>query len=151
MTPDQFKILLKKHQNEVKRAIERTIPVKAGNEAVMHFRDNFRKEGFVDESLQKWKPSKRKSDPKHPDRAYNTLMSRRNNLYKSIKKRVAPAKVIISTDVPYAAAHNEGTNNAGRSHKVKIPKRQFMGPSKQLDKKVKKIIDEELTRILNNN
>ncbi len=148
MTPDEFKRLLAKQRNALTHAIVRTIPVKAGTEAVNHFRDNFRKEGFVDDTLRAWKPSKRKSNPKHPDQAYNTLMSRRNNLYKSIRKETAPGKVTVYTNVPYAAAHNEGTDRAGKNHRVRIPKRQFMGHSKQLDNKVRRMIDAEVRKII---
>jgi len=151
MTPEQFQNMLRTKQNELKKLITRTLPVKVGNEAVNHFRDNFRKEGFVNNGLKPWKPSKRKSNPKHPDRAYNTLMSRRNNLYRSIRKKVEIASVTIYTNVPYAAAHNEGTNNAGRGHKTRIPKRQFMGQSKELDDKAQKIIREELEKLMNDN
>ena len=149
MTPDEFKRLLAKQRDALTHAIVRTIPVKAATVAVHHFRDNFRASGFVDDSLKQWTRSKRQDDPKHPDRSYKTLLSRRNYLYKSISKRIEPAKAIVYTDVPYAAAHNEGTTNAGRSHNVRIPKRQFMGKSKQLDKKCLKLIDEELKKILN--
>lgn len=65
--------------------------MKAGTIAVIHFRDNFRAEGFVDASLERWKPSKRKSTPKHY--AYKTLLSRRQNLYKSIRKQPGKGKV----------------------------------------------------------
>ena len=149
MTPEQFSKLLGQQQEELKRAFARTLPVKIGNEAVNFARDNFRKEGFMDGSLKPWAPSKRKSDPKHPDRAYATLSSRRMHLYKSIQKRTQPGVAIIYSSVPYAAAHNEGTRNAGRSHRVVLLKRQFIGPSKTLDEKARKIIDTELKRILN--
>ncbi len=148
MTPEEFEKHLRQHKEQLSRLITRTLPVKAGTEAVNHFRDNFRKEGFVDSSLQPWKPSKRKSNPKHPDQAYNTLMSRRNNLYKSIRKETAPGKVTVYTNVPYAAAHNEGTNRAGKNHCLRIPKRQFMGHSKQLDDKVRRMIDGEVRKII---
>ena len=76
MTPEQFSKLLGQQQEELKRAFARTLPVKIGNEAVNFARDNFRKEGFMDGSLKPWTPSKRKSDPKHPDRAYATPVFR---------------------------------------------------------------------------
>ena len=147
MTPEQFSKLLGQQQEELKRAFARTLPVKIGNEAVNFARDNFRKEGFMDGSLKPWTPSKRKSDPKHPDRAYATLSSRRMHLYKSIQKRTQPGVAIIYSSVPYAAAHNEGTRNAGRSHRVVLPKRQFIGPSKTLDEKAKQIIEDEIRKI----
>lgn len=151
MTPEQFKILLKKKERELMQAYTRTLPVKIGTEAVHFVRDNFKQEGFVDKKLERWTPSKRKSIPKHPDRSYKTLSSRRRNLYMSIKKRTKPGEAIIYTDVPYAAAHNEGTNNAGRNRKTKIPKRQFIGDSNALNKKVIKVIEDELKRILKSN
>ena len=149
MTPLQFELHLRRNKEALGRLITRTLPVKAGTIAVQHFRDNFRQEGFVDSSLQPWKPAKRKSDPKNPDNAYKTLLSLRNNLYKSIQKKVAPGVATVYTNVPYAAAHNEGTNRAGRNHRVRIPKRQFMGQSKQLDDKVRKMIDSEVSKVIN--
>lgn len=150
MTPEQYFQRIKAQKEQLRHLYGRVLPVKIGNEAVHFTRDNFRKEGFVDDNLVPWRPSKRKSAPKHPDRAYNTLMSRRNNLYKSIQKRTQPGVAIIYTNVPYAAAHNEGTRNAGRGHKVVLPKRQFIGPSKTFDAKAKQIIEDELKRVLNN-
>ena len=149
MTSEQFLQHIKSQQEQLKRAFARTLPVKIGTEAVNFARDNFRQEGFMDGSLKPWTPAKRKSDPKHPDRAYATLSSRRMHLYKSIHKRTQPGVAIIYTNVPYAAAHNEGTRNAGRSHRVVLPKRQFLGPSKTFDEKARQIIEDELKRILN--
>ena len=74
MTPEQFFRQLQAQREELKRAIARTLPVKIGNEAVNFARDNFRAEGFMDGSLKPWTPAKRKSDPKHPDRAYGTMI-----------------------------------------------------------------------------
>lgn len=150
MTPQQFKQLLAHHKEEVEHTIWRTLPVKIGTTAQYHFRDNFQKSGFVDEGVEPWKRSKRQDNPKHPDRAYKTLLSRRNRLYGSIQKRTEPAKAIVYTEVPYAQAHNEGTTTAGRKHNVRIPKRQFMGESKQLNRKCMDIINSELQKILNN-
>lgn len=149
MTPKQFESLLKEQKQAIAHAIKRTIPVKLATAAQHHFRDNFQQSGFVDEGIKPWKRSKRQDDPKHPDRAYKTLLSRRDHLYMSIDKRIKPGVAIIYSNVPYAAAHNEGTRNAGRSHRVVLPKRQFIGPSKTLDEKARKIIDTEIKRILN--
>lgn len=151
MTPEQFSQQIKGQQEALKHAFARTLPVKIGNEAVNFARDNFRKEGFMDGSLKPWTPAKRKSDPKHPDRAYATLSSRRMHLYKSIQKRVQPGVAIVYTNVPYAQAHNEGTRNAGRSHRVVLPKRQFLGSSQTFDGIARNIIEDELKRILNPN
>lgn len=51
MTPEQFEQKLRQNREALKQAIRRTIPVKMGNAAERHFKDNFRKGGFVDGSL----------------------------------------------------------------------------------------------------
>ena len=147
MTPEQFKNLLKTKQNELKQAYARTLPIKVGTEAVNFFRDNIRKEGFVDSKLEKWKPAKRKSNPRHPERAYGTLLSRRSVLYRSINKRTAPGKVTIYSDVPYAAVHNEGLR-AGRGNGFTMPRRQFMGDSPELHRVLREKIEKHLNKII---
>lgn len=47
MTPNEFKRLLKANEAALKKAIQRDLPVKIGDTAVYHFRDNFRAGGFV--------------------------------------------------------------------------------------------------------
>ena len=148
MTPEQFKQRLNDRQRQISEAVARTLPKKIGVKAVHFARDNFRAEGFVDDRLDKWKPAKRKSDPKNPHRAYGTLLSRREVLYRSVNHREQPGMTTIYTNVPYAKAHNEGTNNAGRGHKTVLPKRQFIGPSKTFDGIAMKTITDELRRIL---
>ena len=59
-----------------------------------------------------------------------------------------PYTAVVSTDVPYAQAHNEGTNNAGRGHRTRIPKRQFMGESRELTNKVQRLVVAEINKIL---
>ena len=148
MTPKQFEKQIERHAQQLAQAFQRRIPVKVAVAAEHHFRDNFRKGGFVNGGLHRWKPSKRRSNPKHPDRAYGTLMSRRDHLYSSVRHSTRPYTAVVSTDVPYAQAHNEGTNNAGRGHRTRIPKRQFMGDSKELTEQVKKIVTDEVDKIL---
>lgn len=151
MTPEQFKGLLQSQRKELKQAFARTLPVKIGTAAQNFACDNFRRQGFLDGSLQAWTPSKRRSDPKNPDRAYGTLLSRRRALYMSIKHRVQPGVAIVYSNVPYAAAHNEGTSNAGRGHRTRLPKRQFLGASKTFAAQAMQIIDKEISRILKTN
>ena len=148
MTAEQFKQRLNDRQRQISEAVARTLPKKIGVKAVHFVRDNFRAEGFVDDHLDKWKPAKRKSDPKNPDHAYGTLLSRREVLYRSVNHREQPGMTTVYTNVPYAKAHNEGTNNAGRGHKTVLPKRQFIGPSKTFDGIAMKTITDELRRIL---
>ena len=148
MTPQQFQKQLQKHQKDLTEAFRRTIPVKIGVEMEHHFRDNFRKGGFVDGGLHRWKPAKRINQAKGASGQYGTLLSSRNHLYNSIKHRWEPYTAIVETDVPYARAHNEGTNNAGRGHKTRLPKRQFIGDSRELNRKVQDLIRRETDKIM---
>lgn len=160
--------LLRK-QKEIEEYARKTFPRKAGKVAVDHFRDNFRQGGFVNNGLQKWKTPKRMS--KRVSTQYKTLLSGRNNLYESIRSDPPEdGRVVISTDVEYAAIHNYGgeithpisrkqrvkamethIRKTGTNHReknsmwkglaltpktkyvIKMPQRQFIGHSKELD------------------
>lgn len=110
---------------------------------------------------------------------YKTLLSSRNHLYSSIAYISGNGMVKIINPVEYAAAHNEGAtfvvkprqqvlhfNSKGRfnrdnkrakyaqkvnigSHQVTIPKRQFIGPSIELNDKEIKLMDTEIRKIIN--
>lgn len=77
----------------------------------------------------------------------NILVGPGSNLMNSIKVREAtPARVIIGSDLPYSEVHNEGgTIKVFGKKTVKVPKRQFMGESRELmdelDKKLLERID----------
>ena len=64
MTPKQFEQLIKTNVKQLAKAFERTIPVKVGVAAEQHFKDNFRKSGFVNGGLKAWKPAKRHAQRK---------------------------------------------------------------------------------------
>ena len=74
-------------------------------------------------------------------------MSGRNNLYNSIEYTVSDADVVIENRVPYAAVHNEGLR-AGRGEGFQMPRRQFIGESKELNEEIKEMIENELSKIL---
>lgn len=149
MTPEEFERRLRGHRDEVVRLVDRTLPVKAGQAARKHFRENFTKGGFVDDTLKKWKPARRIGRAKGAAGQYRTLMSSRNVLYNSIKYRTEPGRAIVYTSAesePYAKVHNEGLR-AGRGKGFRMPRRQFIGDSRQLVRKVTALIEEELKRI----
>lgn len=79
------------------------MPLLLGNEAVNFFQENFTKrEGFIDKSREKWK--KRKQED-----AGRGILIKSGRLVRSIRiSSLSPSRVTISTDVPYAEAHNEG-------------------------------------------
>lgn len=147
MTPDEFLNNIQQKSNEITSAIQRRIPLKVGNAGKSHFKENFRKGGFVNQNLNKWKPAKRIGRAKGAKGQYGTLLSGRNYLYNSINYRVQPYMVTIFTNVPYAVVHNEGLR-AGRGKGFKMPKRQFIGDSAVLNRQFSDIIDKELSNIL---
>lgn len=147
MTPEEFERKIKENAEQIKRAIDRTIPVKAGRAAKDHFQENFKKSGFVNNGLHPWTRSKRIGTAKDSAGSYGTLLSGRNHLYSSINYKPERGKVTISNEVPYARVHNEGLR-AGRGRGFKMPKRQFIGESRELTKKVEEIIETEIGKIL---
>jgi phage gpG-like protein len=158
MTPKEFEKRLAKMALDVKRAIDRDLPKVIANEAKQLFRENFEKEGFFGE---KWKEVERrktkkvtyttksgKTKTKTVTNAKGAAGSRKilhgqgRNLSRSLQSKTEPGRVIIYSDLPYSAAHNEGTNTAGRKRNVKIPKRQFVGEHPTLTAAVAAKIEE---------
>ena len=147
MSPDEFLNNIRQSSDKIASAFERRIPLMVGNAGKSHFKENFRRGGFVDKNLTKWKPAKRIGRAKGAKGQYGTLLSARNYLYNSINYRALPYQVVIFTRVPYAIVHNEGLR-AGRGKGFKMPKRQFIGDSAVLNKQISDIIDKELRNIL---
>lgn len=79
---------------------------------------------------------------------YKTLLSSRNHLYNSTRYIPSYGMVRIVNEVPYAAVHNEGLK-AGRGKGFQMPRRQFIGESRELNGKVEKLIEDELRKIFN--
>lgn len=149
MTPEQFVNHVNKYRKEIEQCFKHTLPIKVGAIAQAHFRDNFVQGGFINGGLQKWEPAKRlsKGGSKVANK-YKTLTSGRNNLFNEIKYAPGVAEVYIRNKAPYAAVHNEGLR-AGRGAGFIMPKRQFIGESKELNVKVENKIEEELRNIIN--
>jgi len=149
MTPEEFTKFVEKKASEIVQLQNRILPIKSGVIAVAHFQNNFRKGGFVNDGLQKWLPSKRlSSTDKSADRKNKTLLSGSPHLFSKVKHVPSNGEVRIINAVPYAAVHNEGLR-AGRGSGFTMPKRQFIGESKELTDKIQNLIETEITKILN--
>ena len=135
-------------EDSLKRQLQHDLPRKLGNIAVRLFKENFQKESFFGRA---WKEVKRRLNPKTRGAAAHRkiLTGPTGNLGRSIQYTPRDGSVVIHSDLPYASAHNDGTNNAGRSHNVRIPQRQFIGPSPELTDAIEKKINEEITKSLN--
>jgi phage gpG-like protein len=94
---------------ELSRLRQETLPVKTGNLAVRHFKQNFRRGGYQDGSLQPW-PITRRQRMGGRDAAsqYGPLLSRQNRLMSATRFVTSQGKVTVVNDVPYARIHNEG-------------------------------------------
>jgi len=157
MTPQEFAKLIEKKAFEIMQLQKRTLPIIVGSTAKVHFKQNFKEGGFVNNGVHKWK------DKKVPN-GYGILHSKRDHLFSSIQSVPGDGEVRIINEVPYAEVHNTGgiqyvrphkrTSKKGnrynvRDHSYRMPKRQFIGESAELNEKVQNIIETELTKILN--
>jgi phage gpG-like protein len=116
--------------------------------AANHFTTSFRNQGFTDESLQAWQPRKRTERSRMGNRA---ILVKSGRLRRSIRsKRFGFLSVKIYTDVLYAQIHNDGLmGRAFGKHSFKMPKRQFIGYSGVLNRKIIAKMDVTIKRIFN--
>lgn len=139
------KFNIKADQMKMRKALEAAI-VDVGNTARVFFIDNFRKQGFDDKTVQKWKP--RKVQDKRAGRA---ILVKTGDLRRSIIRNPANRAALtvkISTDLAYAKIHNDGgMGKAYGKHSFKMPKRQFIGDSYNLNEKVKAVIVKRLDKV----
>lgn len=98
-----------------------TLPVVLGNEAVNWTKQNFRRQGWPGQSFQAWKP--RKANAKR--NAGRGILIDSGRLSRSPRLiSTGPLRATFGTDVPYAAAHNNGFTGTVN---VKAHKRNKIG------------------------
>ena len=129
------------------KAEAKIVLAKAANEAVNHFKANFKVGGFVDRSAEKWKPRKGNKDP-----GRGVLIGKGGGrLKRSIRRSSLTSKRTIigisGTPKKYASVHNFGLR-AGRGAGFLMPKRKFMGESRVLNKKIGRLINRHIKKIL---
>lgn len=138
--------------------LQRNLPKIIGIEAVNHFKQSFRDGGFTDYHLEKWKERKKAID------SGRGILVKTGALRKSIRVlRITNTSVTVGVDgniIPYAEIHNEGgtahrrafSYKRGRrmvyvkAHGAKYPKRQFIGNSIELNRKIKRRVILEMNR-----
>ena len=150
--------------------LKNDLPRIVAKEAVDEFLENFTRQGFRNNGVQRWPEVKRRM-PYSPWYGYQYKGERRSpkdrkkkgqnrklnyslkytkydilritsNLYRSVTSfEVSPERVEIGSDLPYAQVHNDGgfIKVFGKA-KVKLPKRQFVGESKELMDKLERIL-----------
>ncbi len=151
MDGNEFINHLLKLSEEVKQFINDDAPMIVGKNAVDHFTENFQQEGFVNNGLESWEDVKRRTNPKitGAKASRSILTGDTGDLGMSTQyKDASNGQTAIYSDLPYSTAHNEGTTTAGRNRNVKIPKRQFIGDSEELDKKNMEDLKKNIDKIL---
>jgi phage gpG-like protein len=109
------------------------LPKKLANEAINHFKDNWRKQGFDDNTVKPWKPRKgqirtgisRVAKETGYGRAILVKTGRLRRSFYQVQESIN--KVYVINDTPYSIYHNYGTR--------KMVQRKFMGKSRNLDEK----------------
>lgn len=97
------------------------LPKKLANEAINHFKDNWRKQGFDDNTVSAWKQRKNKD-------VGRAILVKTGRLRRSFNSFIeSNNRVRVENDTPYSVYHNYGTS--------KMPQRKFMGRSRNLDEK----------------
>lgn len=133
------------HLEKIKPELNKAVDA-MGVIAVNHFTNSFREQGFTDEAFTAWKPRKRTERSRLGKRA---ILVKSGRLRRSLRsRRKGSLSVVISTDVPYAQVHNDGLRS-GRGKGFKMPKRQFIGYSGKMNRKIIAKFDAQLKRIFN--
>ncbi|MBS7334245.1 MAG: phage virion morphogenesis protein [Weeksellaceae bacterium] len=145
------------------RQLHKRFPELAAIEAVNFSKERFVAKNWLDRSANRWQPRKKESK--------GSLMAKTGRLKRSVRKlKTTRNSVTIGTDVPYAQIHNEGGHirsvvdvqahsrvRKGRTERVrphvrimntKIPKRQFIGESAILLRRIERMLDKQIKEIL---
>lgn len=141
MDIQQFKIKLADSLTTLSDELQTNAPIIVGKTAVDFFKEGFQHEGFTDNSLNEWDEVNRRGARGHKvaEGARGTrkiLTGDTADLGESIQYKALDGEVEVFSDLPYAQAHNKGTDTAGRGHNVHIPQRQFIGPSAELYERI---------------
>lgn len=145
------------------RQLHKRFPELAAIEAVNFSKERFVAKNWLDRSANRWQPRKKESR--------GSLMAKTGRLKRSVRKlKTTRNSVTIGTDVPYAQIHNEGGHirsvvevqahsrvRKGRAERVKahtrqmnirMPKRQFIGESAILLRRIERMLDKQIKEIL---
>ncbi len=151
------------------------VPTIMGVEAVNHFKDSFQNQGYTDKNLEKWEEVKRRETGRWKGFQYGSTVARPGQkrrkegsqtnyspaaeqrailsgntleLMNSIDWEKTADGIRVYSNSIYAKIHNQGGNMKvfGKTSSV-MPKRQFMGKSEVLSKKLREIILRDLKNI----
>ncbi len=112
-----------------------------GVEAVRDSKINFRQGGFEG---KKWTARKNKNRKGKRD---TKVLTDTGDLGDSIDYNADFNEVKIGTNLTYAKVHNEG-GRSGRGKGFTMPKRQFLGVTSRMEKRISQKVERELKKIL---
>ena len=121
--------------------VKSDLPVLLSNEAKNFFSGSWKNQGFTNSSLQSWAPRKKETKKT----VGKSIMVGTGKLRRAVQDSVREKTwskirlVIDGSSIPYAKRHNEGLDG--------MPKRQFMGDSKELRKIQRKTITKTVDKI----
>jgi phage gpG-like protein len=142
--------------DRAKRILETIVPKKVGILAVRFYKLGFTKGGGqTDDSANGWQPRKRSVKWRSGKNKgiEKPILVGKGNLKKSIRYEVISKDTvkIYTEGIEYARIHNEGLMGiAYGKHRFKMPKREFIGESKKLQKEITNIILTEMSKIFKN-
>lgn len=150
MTVTKIGSLKLRQTQQLLKIIRKTLPVQLGNLAKNHFTRSFDQGGFTDTKLSRWQPRRKrlgkgKFSATQTERAN---LTKEGTLKRSVKiLRVSFPKTIIGSRLPYSAIHNEGLPGKvfGKVPFI-MPKRQYLGNSKVLEKNMGMKIIKEINK-----
>lgn len=157
--------------SQLKKYVQHSVPVIIGTEAVNHFKDSFQNEGFTDENLVKWedvkrrdassswygfnyigekqKKGERKANKSSAAQTRKILSGNTQELGSAIDWEQSGNVIRILAKTKYSQIHNEGGDvSVFGKHKATMPKRQFMGASAVLKRKIETMITNDINKIL---
>ena len=108
MTPEQVTKVIDQRMSKLRQGLRKDVPRIIGKHATDFYKGNFTRQGFLDESVEPWKPAKRTLGGNTTNSRYPTLLSRRKELYNSIHFVPGDGKVNIRSDKAYSGIHNYG-------------------------------------------
>ena len=130
---------------------KRSLPIVLGNVAKNFFLATFRKGGFTDVGFKRWKQRRKRlgRGRTSPTLKEAATLVQTGKLKRSIRVRPATFKLTrIFTNVVYAGIHNFGLQGlAFGKHQFKMPKREFIGNSKVLEKELERRAFRELDKV----
>ncbi|MEM1369264.1 MAG: phage virion morphogenesis protein [Cyanobacteria bacterium P01_H01_bin.15] len=141
MKPHEFFRRLQRDLPRLEREIAQTI---VAVEAEQFHAENFQKGGFTDKTFVPWRPRKASDGP----RGRRALLVKTGAMRRhATTGRRRGSQVDFVFPLPYMKVHNKG-GKAGRGRGFQMPKRQYVGKSAELERRIQRKAAQFLNRKL---